>query len=172
MKLPVSSEHHDVWCLRFFVSPLLSGFRSLALELPGLLLLELGWSGLGASGCSWCVHVEDFHHKERKMFIYYSLVRSSGGDGHVQLHPVILSITCDDLTVLLICLRVINSSPYFADNPVSEQLVGESGISVNQLRIKICLQTRSQWSMSHVVGRGRISTRITRCFLKDNMQLI
>lgn len=39
-------------------SPLLSCFRSLALELPRLLLLELGRRGLGAFGC-WsccCVH--------------------------------------------------------------------------------------------------------------------
>lgn len=39
-------------------SPLLSGFGSLALELPGLLLLELGGCGLGAFSC--CVHRGDF----------------------------------------------------------------------------------------------------------------
>lgn len=47
--LPPLPPHH---------SPLLSCFRSLALELPRLLLLELGGRGLGAFGC-WsccCVH--------------------------------------------------------------------------------------------------------------------
>ena len=44
--------------VRMWRSPLLSGFGSLALECPGLLLLELGRSGLGAlSCCCCCVHV-------------------------------------------------------------------------------------------------------------------
>lgn len=75
--------HYDpvLWSFpsRSLDSPLLSGFGSLALELPGLLLLELGRSGLGASGCCCCcVHFcEHIEWQRKKRETYWNMSKLS-----------------------------------------------------------------------------------------------